>query len=869
MLLEREELLGELTQLATGDSRKGRIALVAGEAGVGKTALVRELRARVGRDVQWIEAACDPLATPTPLAPVYDVAANVGGRLARLLEDGGERSEVFQAVLDALRASPSVLVLEDIHWADEATCDLLRYLGRRIAGASALVVATLRDDELAPSHPLRVVLGDLASHAAVTRLTVQPLSPAAVRKLADGTEIDASELYRQTGGNAFFVTEVLAGGSGRSVPPTVRDAVFARIARLPSSVRGVIEVAALLGARSDPELVTELASASSDDLEQCLASGLLHIDGAHLSFRHELGRIAVIDGLSPARRLTLHKAAVAALRNRPLRDDLLALLAHHAEGAGDADAVLEFAPRAARFAARLRAHREAADQYARALRFADGLPPARRAELLEGRAHECYLIGHAEAFDAREKALAIWRAEGRADKISENLRWLSRLWWVSRCRMDEAERYALEALYALDGEKAAATPALAWAYCHLAHLAMMAGRARDTKTWGERAIVLARELGEREVLMNVLNSLGTVRGLEDDAVAWEMLGESRRIAEELGLEMDVLRAYTNTASVALVRRLHARAASALEAGIEYATEHDVDGNRLYQKGLRSELFLQQGRFDEAAVEATAVLSERRLWGFARIVPLLVLGLLRARRGDPQVWEALDEALELARSMGDEHLSKVRAARAEAAWLAGDDERARSEVDAFMGELIGEPRLAAPALLWGLRTGRPVPVDVRLLAPLALEAEGRHEEASEAWLALGCPYDAAVALGGARTEASLRRAVNMLDELGAPCAKARIARKLRELGASVPRGKRASTRANAAELTAREVEVLGLVAEGMRNGAIARRLFISTKTVDHHVSSALSKLGAATRTEAVRRAIELGVLAKNGGRSSAK
>jgi DNA-binding CsgD family transcriptional regulator len=871
MLLEREQLLLELTALARHASRSGRFALVEGEAGVGKTALVRELGTRLERSVATMEAVCDPLSTPTPLGPVYDVAARTGGRLERLLRDGAPRGDVFQSLLDAIRG-PTLLILEDVHWADDATLDLLRFLGRRVAQTRALVVATLRDDEVTAAHPLRVVLGDLAAHGAVTRVQVPALSLGAVRTLAAGSRFDAAELHRTTGGNPFFVTEVLAGGGASTVPATVRDAVHARLSRLPAEARAVLEAAAIVGARAGPETLLELAGAGGEAIDRCVASGLLCAEGSTMSFRHELGRMAIIDGMSPGRVQSLHAAALAWLRMRPVRDDELAVLAHHAEGAGDGEAVLDYAPRAALQASRLGAHREAADQYARALRAAEAAPTELRATLLEGRSLESYMTGQGEAsVAAREQALAIRRSLGDPERVSEDLRWLSRLAWVVRCSARDAERLGLEAVHVLDGRPPGR--ALAWATSNLAQLAMLVGQDRDALSWGSRAMTLAGELGDQEVLVHALNNVGTVRAHAGDTEGWEMLERSLQLGLETKLVEDPARAWANIGALATKLHDHERAVRALDAGMAYCQERDLDAYAMCITGWKAELLLQQGRWDEAADRAAGALRHPRLHAVNRIISLVVLGKLRARRGDPDSTENLDEALALARSAGAlERLALVRAARAEAAWLAGDDACARGEVAAFVAEtatLDGAEPLVPDVLLWGLRAGGGVPARGVWPEPHALEIAGRSEEAAQRWLDLGCPYDAAVAFGAGAREGPLRRALAILDELGAPRAKARIARKLRQLGARVPRGKRAATRANPADLTAREVEVLALVGTGLNNPEIGRRLFIAPRTVDHHVSAALAKLGVSNRMQAVRRAMDLGALPRDRAPGRAK
>jgi len=287
-----------------------------------------------------------------------------------------ERSRALLAEL----AHPAVAVIEDVHWADEATLDALRVLGRRIDGAPGLVIATYRDDEVESEHPLRTVLGELASAPGVSRLTVPRLSVEAVRGLAGPHGADGDAIHALTAGNAFFVTEVLALGSA-SLPETARDAVLARAAPLGARARRLLEVVALVPGRMELSLLEAVAPAELEELDACLVAGVLREDIGAVAFRHELARLALESAVPAGRRRHLHAELLEALREAPGGGDP-ARLAHHAERAGDAAAVLEYAPEAGRLAAASAAHREAAQQYARALRFAAGLGARERAGLL-------------------------------------------------------------------------------------------------------------------------------------------------------------------------------------------------------------------------------------------------------------------------------------------------------------------------------------------------------------------------------------------------------------------------------------------------------------------------------------------------------
>ncbi|GAA2709198.1 BTAD domain-containing putative transcriptional regulator [Actinoplanes palleronii] len=364
-LLEREAPLATLTALAAEARHgEGRVALIAGEAGVGKAALVERLRHELP-DARWLWSACDGLFTPRPLGPLHDLAGQLGGEL---LDADADRDHLFRSLLKQLTASPGldVVVVEDVHWADEATLDLLRYLARRLRDAAVLLVVTYRDDGIGSGDRLRVALGDLASHRTTRRVTLDPLSPAAVRTMAAGSGVDPAELHRLTGGNPFYVTEVLRAGS-TSLPACVLDAVLARAGRLEPAAREVLDVAALIGTRVDPRLLVAVAGASSRLTDDLLVSGLLRTDGGWLRFRHEIARQAVAASVPPHHAAAVHGRILAALRDGGCDDD--ARLAFHAEAAGDAAAVLAYAPAAARHAHALGSHREAAAQLERASRF--------------------------------------------------------------------------------------------------------------------------------------------------------------------------------------------------------------------------------------------------------------------------------------------------------------------------------------------------------------------------------------------------------------------------------------------------------------------------------------------------------------------
>ena len=256
-LLEREQCLAELAKWLGAAVRDGGcIALLSGEAGIGKTALLQEFSKQQSEaPVLW--GACDALFTPRPLAPLHDIARQTHGPLLAAVNSAASPDVIFAAALNELERTKALVVFEDIHWADEATLDLLKYLGRRIHRTQAMLAATYRDDELGQRHPLRFVIGDLP-RTSTHRMSLTPLSEAAVAQLARQAGRPSKGLHSITGGNPLFVTEVLAAAAD-TVPVTVRDAVLARAVRLSTAARDIAELVCVVPGKTEPWLLEQAA----------------------------------------------------------------------------------------------------------------------------------------------------------------------------------------------------------------------------------------------------------------------------------------------------------------------------------------------------------------------------------------------------------------------------------------------------------------------------------------------------------------------------------------------------------------------------------------------------------------------------------
>ena len=888
VLLERTSALDELERwLADARAGQGRLVLVGGEAGVGKTSLLQDFAGRPAaagrrRDPdRLLWTGCDPLSTPRPLGPLVDIAPALGERVEALLQSSPSTVEtealaglpaatrpwqgeaLFAGVLAQLTGSAlRILVIEDLHWADEATLDMLRFLARRIARARVLIVGSYRDEETGPTHPLRLLLGDLIGVACVRRLALRPLSLDAVTAMAGESGVDPAHLLATTGGNPFYVSEVIAAAgrepaAGHDIPATVRDAVLTRAARLSGPARRVLDAAAIVSAPVETWLLAEVADAPPDDLDECVAAGMLRERPGGVEFRHELARLAIERSVPPARRTDLHRRTLAALLARPASTHDSTRLAHHAEGGADAAAVLHFAQEAGRRAARLGAHRTAASQYGRALRFAAGLGTADLADLLERHSYESHLTGRIDdAIDSQRQALACWQALDEPRRQGNALRWLSRLTWFA------GDGYAAERL----GQSAVALlenlppgPELAIAYSNLAQLRMLAGDTATTIHWGQLATSLAERLDRTDILAHVLNNVGSVETYVDREAGLAKLALSLTLARDGNLHEHAARAYNNLSVHHVVVRDFEAARHWLDLGIAYCSERDLDAWRLPMEGTRARLHMDQGELLAALESARAVLDDPRAAQIARFGALVVLGRARARLGRPDGWAPLEEARALPIATSDLPRRLVLAAAyAEAAYLTGTPERAEPVVAPALAATPPDDDgtggwASAEVRSWWRRSGRPVVPGPGAPEPFRLEDSGQWSLAARCWGDLGLPYEAAWALAETGAEADLRTAVGQLQRLDARPAAAALSRRLRERGVRGIRGPQALTRDNPANLTGREVEVLALLVEGLRNADIAARLFISAKTVDHHVSSILAKLGVKTRGEAARTA----------------
>lgn len=851
--LEREGVLVQLAGLLHGSQNGGAVVVLTGEAGIGKSTVIQALRDReVSASI--VAGMCDPLVTPIPLGPAREIASACG-ELSHALS-AASRHEFFELFHLALQedGGPRAVVFEDLHWADEATLDLLRFLTRRIESIRALLVLTCRDDDAQQMEGLRRIVAGLPSQR-LHRIRLRPLSRESVGIMAASASREHENLHEITGGNPFFVSEVLASDSS-AVPPSIRDAVLARVADLSGTERSLLDAVAIVPGRAEWWMVDSLVPGGRDAADTLVVRGILLDDSGSLSFRHELARRTVEQEIPPGRKRELHTAALKVLEAQ--RIDESARLVHHAAAAARGEDVLRLAPLAAGRAAAVGAHREAVAHYRTALEFAGHLDPAARADLLEALGYECYLTDRIpEALNAREEALALREQLGDREGVGRNQRWKSRLLWFMG-EGEEATRFADMAIRTL--EDGAEGHELALAYSNRAQLHMLSEEVDAAVETGMRAITIAEQIGDDEVLAHALNNVGTSQMYAGIEGGRERLEQSLAIALTHDYEEHVARAYTNLAAKATRSFDYDYARSTLDAGIAYCEKRDLSAWSLHMLGWRARLRMELGDWDGATEDASAVIADEGASPVTRLTPMFVLGRIRARRGDPGSGPMIAEAMQIALRTGEpQRLGPVFVAAAEAAWLKHDSDRLR-EVAAT---IVATPHAQRDSFTMGelafyLELGG-IPLPLATGGPWTLSISGTWRDAAREWNEVRRPYERALALLSGDEPAQLQ-AIMILDGLGA-AATATIARKIARDGGNrrLPQPQRTPRRRkHPSGLSMRQLEVLALLASGLRNSEIAERLFISSKTVEHHVSAILETIGARTRSEAAARAREIGV-----------
>jgi DNA-binding CsgD family transcriptional regulator len=800
--------------------------------------------------------ACEDLSIAEPLGPLYDLARQAHWSLPAENPEGS-RLPLFSSALDVFDSGEqaTVLVIEDLHWADDATLDFVRFLGRRIAGSHTLMLLTARGDASDGQRRVRRALAEIPTGNLV-RIEVPLLSEAAVHQLAGEAGKHGAEIYRASAGNAFFVTELLRA-SADALPASVRDAVLARAERLSPGARAALDTVSVFPRRAEAAVALQmLGDAAADGLTECVSAGMLVPDGEHYTFRHEIARRSIEAALPQPRRQELNTRAFAVLRS--FGGATAARLVHHAVEAKDVAAVRDLAPAAAADAARLGAHHEAASLFAAAVEVMGGADALTRAGLFERLAFESHLVGHlADAIVAEQKACEIYAALNDRLREGDGLRWLSRFSYLAGNRI-AAEDYGRRATTLLENEPAGGE--LAMAYSNLSQLGMLGDDLEQALLYGRKALSLAEKLGRPDITSHALNNIGTVeRWVEPDEGRAHLL-QSLEIALREDFQEHAARSYTNLASTD-INFSHDGAEEVLRQGIAFCAERDLDTWRDYMRGWQAELLLRSGRWDEAAEAALTVLGNEQAAPLARYPAGLALARLRLRRGDPaaELFENLAHFLEAGMELG--RLAPYASLMAERAWLEdADPGEALQLIDKAIA-MLPSRAIYGELFFWRAQlsaASQGIDADA-LPSPFAEMLHNRWAVAAAEWERLGHPFEQGMCLLFGNT-AEQRQALSIFAQLGASAVLDRAKRRLPSRNRTPNmRGPYKAARENIAGLTRRQMDVLQLIGSGLSNKAIAKALKIAPKTVDHHVSAVLEKLTATSRSQAIIIARDSGLI----------
>jgi DNA-binding winged helix-turn-helix (wHTH) protein/tetratricopeptide (TPR) repeat protein len=768
-LLERDGVLDELTSaVQAAAAGAGRVACVGGDAGLGKTALIGRFVVDVADRAVVLAAAADDLSTPRPLGPIRDIVEQLPSSL-RPSAGRDPRPEDVRAAVEALAAESGravVVILEDVHWADDATLDVVRYLARRVRVLPVVLVLTYRVETADVGDPLRRLLG-LLRGPEVVRVVLEPLTPAAVASLCAGSPHNANDVYRVTGGNPLFVVELVAAPLD-TVPETIRDVVLGRCSLLPEGTLDVLRGLAVVPGRVPRTLAGQLAA--DDGWSACERAGLLDGSATHVWFRHELVRRAVEETMTPSERVHAHRTVARLLHAQGAEP---ARIVHHAIAANDVDLVVTVAPVAAVDAQRTGAHRQALEHLNAALEYRDRISAATQTELLTRRAHSLYLLNRfEESFRCGQEAVAVAETVDDSRLLLEALLALGRsaLWARGPTLGAAVERRALDiAGDAGDPElRAVAHADMARALGELVTIGSVAQGNRTALEHASHAFRLADDLDRDDLRGYALMYRGAERlALGDDAGAGD-IDAAITLLEPVRADLAV-RACVNASGASFRAGRLAAAERYIELGFQLSPDTEFFSGEFRLALTRASLRAARGDWGDAIAELRAILTLEVQPGIMAPLARSLLARLLARQG-----QFADAEQVLAGAESNGHDTEIRVlgpiviARTELAWLSASDDDladvARPVLE--VATATGNQTIAAELSRYLQRAGFATPPVRSAPEPWASSLRGDWSEAARRWAKRDDRYEQALELLAGESRDARVAALDLLRSLGA-------------------------------------------------------------------------------------------------------
>jgi DNA-binding CsgD family transcriptional regulator len=859
-LIERELFLASLQKsFQRADHEEGHCIYISGEAGIGKTSLVKAFCSTVKNRCKIYKGTCDALFAPRPLAPLYDILLQIRKKPPEQSHATEDRTALFTEIFHHLKNENeiSLIVFEDIHWADEATLDFIKFLSRRITQLRCLFILTYRDNEIHSHHPLRNVFGQLSADT-FSRMELLPLSKTAVEKMAQEKGYKGEDVYSISGGNPFYVNEILASYSV-GVPDNIRDSILSSYNRLDEGTKYIWQILSVLPTAFEVKFLEKIEPSYNASIHNCLDLKILIIKDGLIFFKHELFRRTIESSLSPLLRIELHKTILQLFQESFAKNGEIERIVHHAKAANANEVVVRYSPLAAKQAAKLGAHVQASRLYRAAIEHYQGNDADTLISFYESAAYECYLSNQIkEAIIYTGKIMLILEKKHDVEKKSGCVRLLSRLWWLEGDK-SKSELYAVEAIDLLNGEPPSTAKAMALS--NMSQSKMLSDDIEECIFWGEKAIEMAKELNDEQVLCHALNNVGTAlaktRASREKGNA--LLKESLAIALHNSYHEHVARAYTNLGSTAVMMKDYDFAKKILEEGVHFGDEKDLDSWVTFLFSELARLHFETGDWNKASQIAETVLKNDRLGRLGKNEALVVLAKIKMRKGDPCALQLLLDAEKAAIELKElPTMIPVLTGLLEYEWITGTKIIKADTLDLVisMVEQKGNVFANSEFSFWLLKARNRHIRLKEFYAGYQASHSSLAAKASALWKSAGCPYEEALLLFEGNDE-DKRKAIEIADKLGATIVFEKMKHLMRACGIKrLPRGLRATTKQNIANLTQRELDILELLKEGLQNKEIGARLFISPKTVDHHISSILFKLDVNSRSKAVHQALQL-------------